>query len=501
MLFILACLYFFHGTISAAPISNVLRDAITPDFNSPSSQCPCPDQQRSLWDILWSCLATIFACTWVSVHPNIPPSGEKWWKTALRRLELMFWAVIAPELIILWAMKQFFGARAMVKEYWGHGWTKTHAYFIQMGGFTLYEGGTPKGVLLPGEMQSLLIAGKIDLPQITEEEIRDRSKGDGLSKALVIGQTTWFVAQCIVRRAQGLILTELELVTGAFAALNGVMYFLWWNKPLDVRCPVPVHILDEPRPVGRRFKFKATQQPQQPGWFSASLFSPCSLKLAITHWPWDAIFSLMSVTYCISANLFSCSVIQIRQAHLKTVMKAVVFSLFYPLKLFYTRLLDIADLGGNSYTTLTVPSSVSTVFTFYANTDFTSDLVDDLLIPSFTWTIAALFGSLHCAAWFFAFPSHAELILWRVCSALISIIPLGLLLFFMAIFAGDNMESFGSGKSFEVVEFTLFIFSIFFLPIYAIARLLLLGEAFATLRYLPPRALAVVDWLSFLPHI
>ncbi|KDR76912.1 hypothetical protein GALMADRAFT_66080, partial [Galerina marginata CBS 339.88] len=52
------------------------------------------------------CLATIFACTWVSVHPNIPPTGEKWWRTGLRRLETMIWALIAPELIITRAMRQ-----------------------------------------------------------------------------------------------------------------------------------------------------------------------------------------------------------------------------------------------------------------------------------------------------------------------------------------------------------------------------------------------------------
>ena len=129
-----------------------------------------------------------------------------------------------------------------------------------MGGFTLFRGKKPKGVLLPGEMEDLLLEGRIDLPQITEEEIQDRSKSDGLSKALVIGQTSWFVAQCISRRAQGLILTELELITGALAALNGVMYFLWWNKPLDVQCSVPVHFLDEAKPEKERFKFKSIEE-------------------------------------------------------------------------------------------------------------------------------------------------------------------------------------------------------------------------------------------------
>ncbi|KDR77202.1 hypothetical protein GALMADRAFT_139214 [Galerina marginata CBS 339.88] len=462
MLFILAVLYFFNLNTSATPVSHVLRDAVLPDANS-SSQCICADQQRTLWDILWSCFATIFACTWVSVHPNIPPSTEGWWKTALRRLELMVWALIAPELIILWATRQWYAARTMVKMYQGYEWTKTHGYFIQMGGFTLFSGGKPLRVLLSNEMEDLLRAGKIDFPTITEEEIKDRSKSDGLSKVLVIGQTSWFVSQCIARRAQGLILTELELVTGAFAVLNGIMYFFWWNKPLDVRCPVPVHLLDEWKTP---FKFNAVQRP------------PVSL--------WDAVLSLYSMAK-ISLNPSRKSI--------KTIIVAP-WTLIWAV---FTRLADIDSPP--SY--LEVPGAVSTVSTFYARTGYISVTANKSLIPSITSAIATLFGLLHCAAWFFTFPSYAELMIWRVCAAVISTIPFLVLLFFIASFWGWGVK-FDSlwNKAFKILPAPL-AYSVICLPLatYAIARLLLLAEALAALRYLPPEALSVVDWLSFLPHI
>ena len=108
----------------------------------------------------------------------------------------------------------------------------------------LFEGDTPKGVLSPEIFSELLKAKKIDFPTITEEEIEDRSKSDGFSKTIALGQTLWFVAQCITRRAQHLDLTLVELLTLSLAVLNGLMYFLWWNKPLDVRCPVRVNLLD-----------------------------------------------------------------------------------------------------------------------------------------------------------------------------------------------------------------------------------------------------------------
>ena len=110
----------------------------------------------------------------------------------------------------------------------------------------LYEKNVAKGVLSAERFAELLEAGKIQFPTITEEEIRDRGKADGFSKSIVVGQTLWFVAQCLARRAQNLDITLVELLTLSLGVLNGVMYYLWWNKPLDVRCPVRVHLKLEP---------------------------------------------------------------------------------------------------------------------------------------------------------------------------------------------------------------------------------------------------------------
>ncbi|KIJ94276.1 hypothetical protein K443DRAFT_48209, partial [Laccaria amethystina LaAM-08-1] len=64
-----------------------------------------------------SCFATIFACTWLSVHPNMPGPDEKSWMTALRRVEVMFWSLICPEMIIFWASRQWVAARSLRDEY------------------------------------------------------------------------------------------------------------------------------------------------------------------------------------------------------------------------------------------------------------------------------------------------------------------------------------------------------------------------------------------------
>ena len=267
MLLFLTLVYVFHSFQSnAAPLTNLLEESSSNGTSTVLSTCICPADQRSLCDILWSCLATLLACSWVSVHPNIPGHDESSWRIYLHRLELMFWTVFAPELIITWAIRQWSGARYLEKLHKGgqmypiypeilnhkiltldRGWTKTHGHFIQMGGFMLFdsEGNIAKGVLTPEIFSELLTEKKIEFPNVTVEEIEDRSKSDGFSKAIALGQTLWFVAQCIARRAQHLDLTLVELLTLSLAVLNGVMYFLWWNKPMDVRFPIRVYLLDK----------------------------------------------------------------------------------------------------------------------------------------------------------------------------------------------------------------------------------------------------------------
>ena len=117
MFVLLSILYFSLWAIRASPLP--LHVDIS---NAPTGvelpTCTCI-HQRSITDILWSCFATLFACTWLSVHPNMPGPDEGFWKVALRRLELMFWALICPELIIGWAFKQWLAARWSRDQYGG----------------------------------------------------------------------------------------------------------------------------------------------------------------------------------------------------------------------------------------------------------------------------------------------------------------------------------------------------------------------------------------------
>ena len=114
-------------------------------------------------------------------------------------------------------------------------WSRVHGFFAAMGGFV--DGNE---MLSLKDIERLVQNDEIEYPIVTREEIQDKSKGDAVTKALVVLQTTWFLLQCAARGSQRLALTELELATAAFALLNIIIYALWWDKPLDVQCHIVV---------------------------------------------------------------------------------------------------------------------------------------------------------------------------------------------------------------------------------------------------------------------
>jgi len=121
-----------------------------------------------------------------------------------------------------------------------------------MGGFTVVDpshrnddpkDGTQNGEVLTFHEYETHFKNLKDfsLPTLTNDEIKDRSKAPGLTTILASLQLIWFLIQCIARRAQGLVLTELELVTAALAGLNYFTFVVWMNKPLDVKQPIRIY--------------------------------------------------------------------------------------------------------------------------------------------------------------------------------------------------------------------------------------------------------------------
>ena len=101
-----------------------------------------------------------------------------------------------------------------------------------------------------------------------------------------------------------------------------------------------------------------------------------------------------------------------------------------------------------------------------------------------------VFGGIHCAGWFFDFPSSAEAMLWRVSSAVLTVVAF-LSPIIIALLA----------KLSDFQEYFAVVVSAIIILVYVVSRLLLVVEAFVSLRHLTPGMLALVKWTSFIPHI
>jgi len=106
--FLLLFVIFNHTSGQAMPGYQSADSSDLPTFCS---------SKRLLISIVSDSLVTTFLCTWVAVHPNIPPAGECGWNAVWRRIKLMFWALVAPELILAWAVKQRHAAQEIADIY------------------------------------------------------------------------------------------------------------------------------------------------------------------------------------------------------------------------------------------------------------------------------------------------------------------------------------------------------------------------------------------------
>ncbi|KZP09486.1 hypothetical protein FIBSPDRAFT_759935 [Athelia psychrophila] len=103
-----------------------------------------------------------------------------------------------------------------------------------------------------------------------------------------------------------------------------------------------------------------------------------------------------------------------------------------------------------------------------------------------------MFGAIHCAAWSFAFPSHAEKLIWRIASIALVGVP-AIYIFLLGLWA----RKLKSRKAITILLLVLLIR----IPFYILARMVLLVLAFTTLRSLPLAALETVQWTTLIPHI
>ena len=113
-------------------------------------------------------------------------------------------------------------------------WTLTHSFYAVMGGYAFDSPEstpflprsskrmtiTPRGVAFLAEHAPEV------LPDLSQEQIEDKSKASSIAKIIVCTQALWFCLQCVARVAGALPFSLLEVITFAHAAFTLVTYYL-----------------------------------------------------------------------------------------------------------------------------------------------------------------------------------------------------------------------------------------------------------------------------------
>ena len=129
---------------------------------------------------------------------------------------------------------------------------------------------------------------------------------------------------------------------------------------------------------------------------------------------------------------------------------------------------------------------------FWANSTGGKDLI---ISDSIVLVVGVCFGAIHCVAWHFSFPTHTELLMWRITSIALTTLPICIpLIFGLAGLLGGLLELDDSA---DIVFCTAPVIGI----LYIFARVITLVLAFVSLRDLPPGAYETVHWTTFIPHV
>ncbi|KAF8649493.1 hypothetical protein AX16_005762 [Volvariella volvacea WC 439] len=457
------------SSVPANPIPSPL-EIVTASFTS--GRCD-PTKPRTIFDILYGCLGVIFLCTYLSIHHNIPDQNDTWAKRVLVKIRTTIYAMLAPELVIMWALRQRITAEEIVNSEFGrrHKWTRAHAFFLQMGGLVRRNDKGEYELVVRDwyseKLRTNLGTDFVQLPVIRKKEIEDRSKGDVLSKTLGVLQISWFVAQCIARRVEGLVLTELELVTLGFAVLNVVTYALWWDKPLNVG--YPIYFNQE----GKRLD--GPEEQEEEAWYEALW------KVMTGKWGGDIDSHKEEEPISSSGVRQNVEQSNVMEMVWEKGIKKPLTAIFGP----------FLEMTNMQWTIYNRPTSVHP---FYASEIHYTEHSLSYLCASVVGTV---FGGIHLTGWNFPFLTVTELWLWRASSLVITAIPA-----FIALLWPTKVWWWDANSDHRPIARTLWILITYIgTPLYIAARISILFLALFSLRDLPELAYKGVKWSNFIPHL
>ncbi|OCK85225.1 hypothetical protein K432DRAFT_318689 [Lepidopterella palustris CBS 459.81] len=532
---------------------------------------------RGTWNLVSTSIITMALCTWTVVHLNVPGHGEKD-KQKWRKAGWLTLGLFAPEMIAWTAYIQFTDSldlgrhmRAAFKEpeppallkqlknilyktlthcllsynkpsseilsdtvdegdsktLRRNPWTLVHSYYAIMGGFSMDTSAeeqnfmpddrtrltlTSEGVRFLAEQEPHLI------PDISAAQIWDKSKANGLAKALVCLQAFWFCVQCAIRVGSGLSLSLIELNTSAHALCAMIIYLFWWDKPLDVEEPSLIE--------GENMRIPCALM-----CMSRDLWC-CRVKQRLLHpvitrgpiWPGRILpkfegeghnnIDLLKLSDLLQKKKSLCMAhgnLKDYEHYLERPSGGICLK--HEDTLYGFKFIGYSSGSGSDqshYLHLKPGDELrwklaAQAFVRYSAAQidlkkmFHNRMLRDRapdwprlsqrgLTPSFT--IAGLiYGGLHLTVWYYEFAKHSEEVLWRVSSMAITVS--GIIMIFTDLI-----------NSMDRTLPSLFASAIWclFILLYAFARIFLLVECFLSIRHLPESVYVVPKWSQYFPH-
>lgn len=199
---------------------------------------------RGTIDIITSSLITLALCSWTVLCLNVYPPTWNFWHRGFQKFCMACLTFIGPEFTFQLAIGQWCSARRSVKKFRDSGykgWTMTHAFLADMGGFVLHPrlSDTEDWVPFPLDAEQVhYLVVKDYAPYsafaLAEEDIEDKNKVDGALRVITVFQILWYFVGVIARAFQGLAISILELATMGFIVETLGTYFFWYYKPMDI---------------------------------------------------------------------------------------------------------------------------------------------------------------------------------------------------------------------------------------------------------------------------
>lgn len=242
---LLPWLLLFFSTAATAASSTIVD--VQPDilvgrdhneFNETRQGWTGSSNQRGTIDIIWSCMVTMFLCSWSILCLNVPSPEDSKIYIFHRRFWLTCLCFLGPEFTMLGAAGEWASARQSAKDFAAakiEGWTIQHGFFADMGGFMLYARDSDPFPVDAKQLLFLIQNNFVDRPNLSRKTIADKNKVDGLLRIITICQVLWFAINIAGRRATHLAITCFELTTAAFIVCTIGTVGFWIHKPADVQ--------------------------------------------------------------------------------------------------------------------------------------------------------------------------------------------------------------------------------------------------------------------------